>query len=75
MELVRSFEEEGLLEMEYKVIKIPTGSSKKNRLKTETLLNEEAANGWVVDQILPIQTILGSSMDHASVLFKKDASK
>ncbi|WP_078393818.1 DUF4177 domain-containing protein [Shouchella patagoniensis] len=57
--------------MEYKVISLPYGTSKKNREEIARILNEEAANGWTLDNVLQPQQIFGTTYSEHSAILKR----
>ena len=59
--------------MEYKVIHLPSGSSKKKREEIARILNEEAANGWILDTVLQPQQIFGTTYSEHSAILKRES--
>ncbi|MDQ0206251.1 hypothetical protein [Alkalicoccobacillus murimartini] len=58
--------------MEYKVIKLPYVTTEKSREKLSEILNEEAANGWILDHLLQSYMIFGITFNEQSAVLRKE---
>lgn len=58
--------------MEYKVIKLPYISSKRDHSKVADILNKEATEGWILDHILQPYIFFGFSFGEHSAILRKE---